>query len=229
MTVSPPGWIEMSAIKGLPITTLAARSGNCTRRAWSMKTMIRSDQGIGGSGGSAAAGMATTIAMRAADRRCSRRNRARPRAPNAAINTLRHATRNSTTKGLHSTIPLERKLMKETQTGEPLGKRGLLRRRRRLRHGRLILEGISELRAEARRKFLVGDAVAVRQYAFRHVERAEDEIENREGRREVLLAAALGRGVMPAMENRRRDHIFKRPERPIEIGVDESRMRDRNR
>jgi hypothetical protein len=62
MTVSPPGWIETSAIKGLPITTLAVRSGSCTRRAWSIKTPILSGQGIGGIGGiggSAAAGTAT--------------------------------------------------------------------------------------------------------------------------------------------------------------------------
>src|ERR1700732_2882646 len=136
MTVSPPGWIGTSAIRGLPITALAGR--------------------------------------------------ARRRAPDAAIDTLRYATRNTTAKRLHSTAPLERKLMKETQTGRPLWKRGLSCRRRRLRHLGLVLERIGELGAEARRKFLVGDAVAVRRCAFRHVERAEDEIENREGRGEIL-------------------------------------------
>jgi hypothetical protein len=64
----------------------------------------------------------------------------------------------------------------------------------------LALERIGELRAEARREFLVRDAVAVRQNTLRHVERAEYEVDNREGGGEILLAAAFGGGVMPAME-----------------------------
>ena len=69
---------------------------------------------------------------------------------------------------------------------------------------------IGKLGAEARWKSQVGDAVAVGQYVPRHVEesgRSRPSFSRRRARRRV----------MPAVEDRRRDHIFERPERPVEM------------
>ena len=98
-----------------------------------------------------------------------------------------------------------------------------------VRNCRLLLNGCRSWRAEARREFLIVDAVAVGQVAGRHVERAKDEIENRERGGEILLAAAIGGGVVPAVEDRRRNHVFERAERPVEVGMHESRMGDGDR
>src|SRR5215469_9966917 len=61
-------------------------------------------------------------------------------------------------------------------------------------------ERVEHLLAKARRKALVGDPVVRREPGRRHVEGAEDHIEDREGRRIVLLAANLRRAVVPAVE-----------------------------
>src|SRR5262245_2598601 len=92
-----------------------------------------------------------------------------------------------------------------------------------------LLERMNHLGAEVARKGLVGHAIASRQCLLRQVERAEDEIEDRERRREVLLATLIGRGVVPAMEYRTGNHIAQRTQRPVEIGMDERRMRNGER
>ena len=88
---------------------------------------------------------------------------------------------------------------------------------------------IEHLRGKAWRKGPVGNAIGAGQGRSRQVKGAEDQVEHREGCGEILLAAALGGGVMPAMEDRRRDHVFERTERPVEIGVHKSRMRNGDR
>src|SRR5215475_12510170 len=94
---------------------------------------------------------------------------------------------------------------------------------------RSLLERMNHLGAEIARKGLIGHPIGSRQRLFRQVERAEDEIEERERRREVLLATLIGRGVVPAMEYRTGNHIAQRPQRPVEIGMDERRMRNGER
>src|SRR5580698_170323 len=73
-------------------------------------------------------------------------------------------------------------------------------------------------------KLTLGDAVIIRQLADRHIEGAEQHIEHREGRGKIPLAAALRRGVVPAVEHRAGDDVFERPKLPVKIGVHEGGM-----
>src|SRR5262245_46318171 len=88
---------------------------------------------------------------------------------------------------------------------------------------------MNHLRAKIAWKILVGHAIGGRQSVLGQVERAEDQIEDRERRREVLLATLIGRSVVPAMKDGAGNHIAQWPQRPVEIGVDERRVRDRER
>src|SRR5690349_9760233 len=90
-----------------------------------------------------------------------------------------------------------------------------------------LFEWMDHLGPEVAGKAPIVYAVGGGQRLLRQVERPEDKVEHREGRREVLLATLIGRGVMPAMKDRASDHVAQWPERPVEIGVDERRMRDR--
>src|SRR5580704_7219427 len=90
-------------------------------------------------------------------------------------------------------------------------------------------ERMHELGAEGLRERFVVDAVLIGELAGRHIERAEHDIEDRKGRGKVLLAAAFRRRVVPAMEDRARDHVLERTESPIEVGVDERRRGGRER
>src|ERR1700681_105838 len=91
---------------------------------------------------------------------------------------------------------------------------------------RSLPERIDHLLAEARRKASIRDAVFGRKLVLRHVEGAEQDIEDRKRRCIVLLAALLRGGVVPAVENRARQHVAEGSERPFEIGMHEGRMRD---
>src|ERR1700722_17099570 len=86
-----------------------------------------------------------------------------------------------------------------------------------------------ELAGKACRKRSIGNAVIIGQLAFRHVEGAENDVEDREGCREVLFPTLVGRVVMPAVEYRSGDNVFERPKRPVEIGMHERGMRDGER
>src|SRR5580704_3907138 len=83
--------------------------------------------------------------------------------------------------------------------------------------GNSLRERVGELGRKAFGKFALVDAIAVRQHAGGHVEGAEYQVEHRESGGKVLLAAAVGRGVVPAVEHRPGDDISERPERPVEI------------
>src|SRR5581483_2216801 len=65
-----------------------------------------------------------------------------------------------------------------------------------------LRERMHELGLEARGELPIVDAIVVRKLAGRHMERAKNEIEYRERRGKVLLAAAACGGVMPAVEDR---------------------------
>src|SRR5882724_5350200 len=99
--------------------------------------------------------------------------------------------------------------------------------RKQTSHDRLLSERMDHLGTEIAGKGLIRHAIGTRQRLLRQVECSEYEVEHREGRCKVLLAALIGRCVMPAMKDRASDQIAQRPERPVEIGVDERRMRDR--
>src|ERR1700692_4307127 len=92
---------------------------------------------------------------------------------------------------------------------------------------RSVRERMHQLGAEALRERPVVDAVLVGKLAGRHVEGAEYDVEDREGRGKVFLAAAVRRRVVPAVKDRTCDDVFERTERPIEVSVDECRMGDR--
>src|SRR5215207_7259035 len=72
----------------------------------------------------------------------------------------------------------------------------------------------------------VRHSIGFRQLLLWHVKGAEDKIENGKRRGEVPFAALLGCGVVPTVEHRTGDQVPERPESPVQIGVNESRMRD---
>src|SRR5690242_17149272 len=86
---------------------------------------------------------------------------------------------------------------------------------------------IHHLGAEALGEASVVDAIGVRQRLLRHVERTEQKIPDRERAGEVLSAAAIRRGVVPAMKHRPGDHVFEWAKRPVQIGMHEGRRRGR--
>src|SRR5437764_9725777 len=92
-----------------------------------------------------------------------------------------------------------------------------------------LLERIEQLRAESGWKVALADPVGVRQCIFRHVERAEQEVEEWKRRGKILLPSPFRHGVMPAVKNRTDDDVFERTERPVEIRVHESGVRDGER
>ncbi len=72
-------------------------------------------------------------------------------------------------------------------------------RPRRLVRAPSLCEGVYELAGERRRIFALGDAVVIGQLAFRHVEGAEQHVEDRKRGGKILLAAAIRCGVVPAI------------------------------
>ena len=68
-----------------------------------------------------------------------------------------------------------------------------------------------ELGAEARRKDAIRDAIARRKYSRRHVEGAENDIEQRKSSGEILFAAGSRRRVMPAMKTGEATTYLKGP------------------
>src|SRR6202034_4085684 len=93
----------------------------------------------------------------------------------------------------------------------------------------LLGERTQELAVEARGKFAIVDTIAIGQFASRHVECAEKDVEDREGRGEVLLASAVRRRMMPAVKHGSGDHVFERAERPVKIRVHKGGMCDGDR
>src|SRR5579862_5607224 len=81
-----------------------------------------------------------------------------------------------------------------------------------------LRERMGELGRKRLGKFALGDAVMIGQLAGRHIEGAEHDIEHREGRGKIPLAAALLGGVVPAVEHRAGDEVFERSQLPVEIG-----------
>ena len=73
-------------------------------------------------------------------------------------------------------------------------------------------ERVHKLPAESGGKRLVVDAVLVGKLAGRHIERAEQNIENRESGGKVLLTTAFRSRVVPAME----DGAGKRTLHPVQ-------------
>src|ERR1700753_3458014 len=61
----------------------------------------------------------------------------------------------------------------------------------------LLPERIGQLSDNFAGKGLIADAVAVGELVFRHPERPEQQVPNREGSGEVGIAALIERGVMP--------------------------------
>jgi hypothetical protein len=73
---------------------------------------------------------------------------------------------------------------------------------------------------------LIVDAVLAGQPVYWHPECPEQNVPDRKSAGEIGIAAHIRRGVMPAVKHRRRDHISERAEVPVEIGVDERRMKE---
>src|SRR5207237_6308526 len=94
---------------------------------------------------------------------------------------------------------------------------------------RLLAEWIGQLSADLGRNLLIVYAIPLRQLVLRHPERSKQDVPERKGARKIGIAALLERGVMPAMEDRRGEDIFKRAERPVQVGVDEGGMEGRER
>src|SRR6188508_3342717 len=82
---------------------------------------------------------------------------------------------------------------------------------------RLLPQGMRKLCAKAPRHRRIIGAIVHRRLVLGHVERAEQDVPDRECGGEVGVAAFLQAGVMPAMEHRRRDHVFERAKSPIQV------------
>src|SRR5579862_7403392 len=193
----PPACKAASAISGLPITMVATLSGSFMIRAWSTGTSKTS---------ACAAPMPITANKMPAHKPDS----ARLRAPNAAdieLSNATHATDAGRDNGSGAFTPLQ------------LTANWWINCKR----WGLLAERIQQLAAKALRKLLVVDAIGVGQLVRGHVPGAEQNIPDRERAGEVARAAAIGRGMVPAVENRPGDHVFERAERPVEIGMDKGR------
>src|SRR5882724_8117827 len=90
---------------------------------------------------------------------------------------------------------------------------------------RLIPKRIGQLPANLGRNQLVVDAIMIGQLIFRHPVGPEQNIPERKRSGEVGIAALRERCVLPAVEHRRCKHVFKRTQRPAQIGVNERRMK----
>src|SRR5665647_2658856 len=91
----------------------------------------------------------------------------------------------------------------------------------------LTPERIGQLSANLVRKGqLIVDAIMIGQLAFRHPEGPEKDIPDRESPGKVGIAALFKRAVMPAVEHRRRQHVFERAQRPVEIGVNKGQRKN---
>src|SRR5271154_855825 len=84
---------------------------------------------------------------------------------------------------------------------------------------KLLPKRIGQLPDDLGRECLIADAIGLGEVVFRHPEGSEQQIPDREGSGEIGIAALFERGVMPAMKHRRRQHVFERAERPVQIGV----------
>ena len=106
---NPPGWIVRSAMSGLPITTVDARSGSCMILAWSRNTTI----------GSAAVAGATRVISRMHRGQPIQQAQACPRSRaqrHHRYSPKRYATTNNR-RGLYSRLLLHCKIVKEVQIG----------------------------------------------------------------------------------------------------------------
>src|SRR4051794_8215532 len=88
---------------------------------------------------------------------------------------------------------------------------------------RLLPERIGELSADFARNVVV-HPVVIRKLALRHPEGAEQDVPKRKCPGEIRVAALFQRGVMPAVEYRGGEHVSERPQRPVQVGVNERRV-----
>src|SRR3954454_10369421 len=91
--------------------------------------------------------------------------------------------------------------------------------------GGLVPERISQLPADfGWNRLIAVDTIILGEDALGHAEGAEHQVPDREGSGKVGVTTLVQRGVMPAMKDRRRDHVFQWPKGPVEICVDEGRV-----
>ena len=110
-----------------------------------------------------------------------------PRAHNAIIVTLRNATRIQTTEeGCTSWFLFQRKMVKEVQTSRARSAPAKPSHCEAL----ACVNGCTSCAPKLVGNSRVGDPVIVGQFAGRHVERAEQQVENRKGRGKIFFAAA---------------------------------------
>src|SRR3984957_18638586 len=87
-----------------------------------------------------------------------------------------------------------------------------------------VTKRVCQLAADFRRDGCIVDAITLGKLVFRHPEGSKQDVPDRKCSSEVGIATLLERGVVPAMEDRRCEHIFERSKRPAEVGVDECGM-----
>ena len=182
-TARPPGWIERSAISGLPTTTVEARSGSLQEprlvehaRRWCLPAREAARPPTRRS--RLAAGHCRQPAHQAELGLASRDT-----TPSSILSETLRGTQQP--KRLHSPVPLDCKLVKEVQ----ISRQGSPRRDVPLRlvanpsgvGCRVIcVNGCTSWAPKRRREFAIGDPVVIGQLAGRHVERAEHQVEHRE-------------------------------------------------
>src|ERR1700742_897443 len=88
----------------------------------------------------------------------------------------------------------------------------------------LLAKRVSELPNNFIRNARIVGAVVLRQPALGHPKGPEQDVPERKGAREIGVAAVVDRGVMPTVKHRRRQYIFERPERPVQVGMHEGGM-----
>src|SRR5262249_5143674 len=203
-----PAWTLASAIEGLPITIVPTRSGSLTNLAWSRTTAISAAVALAGPARAAMPNAHAKGNLRIAAPQRRKRNTI----THSRTLRLGQPTSGAEWAGLAWTSP---------HNGKRIAKACARRASPEKR--------VDQLGTETRREFAVGDAIGGRHRILGHVISAEQNIEDRERRGEVLLAALLGCGVMPAVEDRARKHVAEWAQRPIEIGMYEGGVRDRKR
>src|SRR5438128_745308 len=91
----------------------------------------------------------------------------------------------------------------------------------------LFAERIGQLSDDfAGKRRLIVQAILVRQCASRHPEGPKQDVPERKGASKIGVAASRAGGVVPAVKHRRRQDVFERTQRPVEVGVNERRMED---
>src|SRR4051812_22534903 len=191
-----------SAISGLPTTIVATRSGNFSSLARSRTTLI------------SAAAPGTT-----ASPTIENASKARPKPRYARYIIRLSRTLRLGTTGQYTAAERAGTLATSPETGEQTRK--LCRPADAHSRRSSLLERIHHLSAEPSRKRLVGDAIPIRHLRLGHVVGPEDQIEHGERGGEILVATALSRRVVPAMEDRPRNDVAEWTESPVEVGVHE--------